>query len=115
MSQPHCRSISACLLVYLLVPGTALAQSVLYVDDDASTNGDGLTWDTAYNYLQDALSARPRSNCSTPWNSRGATPGSPILTILTSGTSRSSRPPSAATSPVTMGLTSPTTRRTATT
>ncbi len=28
---------------------------VLYVDDDAPLGGDGLTWDTAYRYLQDAL------------------------------------------------------------
>ncbi|MHC4088921.1 MAG: right-handed parallel beta-helix repeat-containing protein [Planctomycetota bacterium] len=30
-------------------------QSVRYVDDDASLGGDGLTWLTAYEYLQDAL------------------------------------------------------------
>ncbi len=33
---------------------TALGD-VIYVDDDASPGGDGLTWPTAYNYLQDAL------------------------------------------------------------
>ncbi len=38
-------------------PGT------LYVDNDASLGGDGLSWDTAYTYLQDALSvaAAPES------------------------------------------------------
>ncbi len=29
--------------------------SVIYVDDDAPLGGDGLTWDTAFSYLQDAL------------------------------------------------------------
>jgi hypothetical protein len=38
-----------------LFPSVALGQSIRYVDDDASTNGDGLTWDTAYRYLQDAM------------------------------------------------------------
>ena len=28
---------------------------VLFVDDDAPANGDGLSWDTAYRFLQDAL------------------------------------------------------------
>lgn len=30
---------------------------VIYVDDDAQPNGDGTSWTSAYNYLQDALSA----------------------------------------------------------
>ena len=29
--------------------------SVIYVDDDAPLGGNGLTWDTAFSYLQDAL------------------------------------------------------------
>ena len=29
---------------------------VIYVDDDANAGGDGASWDTAFNYLQDALS-----------------------------------------------------------
>ena len=33
----------------------AQAGTVLYVDDDAPLNGDGLTWSTAYRFLQDAL------------------------------------------------------------
>ena len=28
---------------------------ILYVDDDAPLGGDGLSWDTAYRFLQDAL------------------------------------------------------------
>ena len=34
---------------------TASAQTVLYVDDDAPEGGDGSSWDTAFNDLQDAL------------------------------------------------------------
>ena len=30
--------------------------SVLFVDDDAASSGDGAAWATAYDYLQDALS-----------------------------------------------------------
>ncbi|UCC32670.1 MAG: S8 family serine peptidase, partial [Phycisphaerales bacterium] len=33
----------------------SLRPPYLYVDDDAPMGGDGLTWDTAYKYLQDAL------------------------------------------------------------
>ena len=40
-----------------LLAASAEGQSILYVDDDASTNGNGLTWDTAYKHLQDALVA----------------------------------------------------------
>ncbi|MHC4216992.1 MAG: right-handed parallel beta-helix repeat-containing protein, partial [Planctomycetota bacterium] len=34
---------------------TATAQTTLYVDDDASPGGNGLTWASAYRFLQDAL------------------------------------------------------------
>ncbi len=34
---------------------TAQGGSVLYVDDDAPPGGDGLSWETAYRFLQDAL------------------------------------------------------------
>lgn len=44
---------SAALLIFSPIP--ALAQSILYVDDDAPPGGDGQTWPTAYKYLQDAL------------------------------------------------------------
>ena len=44
------------LAVVGLAAAPVLGQPVLYVDDDASTNGNGLTWTTAYKYLQDALS-----------------------------------------------------------
>ena len=34
---------------------TAAAGQVLYVDVDAAPGGNGLTWNTAYRFLQDAL------------------------------------------------------------
>jgi parallel beta-helix repeat protein len=40
----------------LLISAGLSAQTVLYVDDDAPSDGDGLTWDTAFRFLQDALS-----------------------------------------------------------
>ena len=33
----------------------AQAQTTWYVDDDAPLGGNGLSWDTAFKYLQDAL------------------------------------------------------------
>lgn len=34
---------------------SAQGGSILYVDDDANAGGDGLSWETAYRFLQDAL------------------------------------------------------------
>jgi hypothetical protein len=52
----HCGSkvsgLSLALLVIAEAPGT-----VLRVDDDALPGGDGLTWETAFDTLQDALAA----------------------------------------------------------
>ncbi len=42
-------------VVVMALPLSAEAQLVLYVDGNRATNGDGLTWATAYNNLQDAL------------------------------------------------------------
>ena len=53
------RHITIGFFSVLLMVGSAAAQMVLYVDDDADPNGDGLTWATAYDDLQDALSAAP--------------------------------------------------------
>jgi len=43
-------------LVAAICSGTVEAE-ILYVDDDAPLGGDGLSWDTPFKYLQDALSA----------------------------------------------------------
>lgn len=46
------------ILVLLVVVQWATALGdVIYVDDDALPSGDGLSWPTAYKYLQDALTA----------------------------------------------------------
>ncbi len=45
------------LVGIVLTTGPALAQTTLHVDDDALPGGDGLTWDTAFDDLQDALLA----------------------------------------------------------
>ncbi len=42
-------------VVALAIGHLASAGGVLFVDDDAAGGGDGLTWDTAYRFLQDAL------------------------------------------------------------
>ena len=38
-----------------LMGNPALAQRVIYVDDNAPSEGDGKSWDTAFQFLQDAL------------------------------------------------------------
>ncbi|MCP4245562.1 MAG: hypothetical protein GY778_00795 [bacterium] len=45
----------------LCMGGSAGAQSVIYVDDDAPPGGDGANWSTAYSDLQDALAAAAAS------------------------------------------------------
>ena len=48
------RSLAGAIAV--LVMGAPLAGgSVVFVDDDASPGGDGTSWDSAYRFLQDAL------------------------------------------------------------
>ncbi len=49
-------AVAAMLIAVGWAATTALGQPVLYVDDDAPLHGDGLTWGTAFKYLQDALS-----------------------------------------------------------
>lgn len=52
----------ASTLLVVLTAEAASAGEVLYVDDDAPDGGMGLTWNTAYRYLQNALaSAAPGS------------------------------------------------------
>ncbi len=38
-----------------MASNTTLGNTILYVDDDASLGGDGLSWETAFKYLQDAI------------------------------------------------------------
>ena len=55
-----CRSphfVVVATLTSTLLASSALAGSVLYVDDDAGAAGDGSSWVTAYQFLQDALAA----------------------------------------------------------
>ncbi len=47
--------LAACVAVWVCCGSVATGQSILVVDDDAPPAGDGLTWDTAYRFLQDAL------------------------------------------------------------
>ena len=49
----------------LLLHSTAHGQAIIYVDGDASTNGDGIDWTTAYRYLQDALAAAGTNGVTT--------------------------------------------------
>ncbi|MCH8824959.1 MAG: hypothetical protein IH984_15800 [Planctomycetes bacterium] len=42
-------------MTILTLTAAVQAGSVLYVDDDASPNGDGTSWKTAFRFLQDAL------------------------------------------------------------
>jgi len=69
-------------LTFLAILGTyhQAWATVIFVDDDAAPGGDGQSWQTAYKYLQDALSAsqsgyqiwvaagtyKPDCNCSNP-------------------------------------------------
>ena len=48
-------STAAAFLMIVTLAASVHAGSVLYVDDDASPDGDGRSWDTAYRFLQDAL------------------------------------------------------------
>lgn len=52
------------LVASLAAAVSASGQGILHVDDDAPPAGDGESWDTAYRFLQDALTfaASPRNN-----------------------------------------------------
>ena len=49
------RHMTIAALTVLTVGRMAVAGGVLVVDDDAAAGGDGLGWDSAYRFLQDAL------------------------------------------------------------
>ena len=51
-----CRSACVSLFITsLCMASTASVEVVLYVDNDAPPGGDGMSWDTAYQFLQDAF------------------------------------------------------------
>ena len=61
------QNITAVALAFTVaIAGHASAVSVIFVDDDASAGGDGLTWRTAMRHLQDALAlaSQPGSGIS---------------------------------------------------
>ncbi len=43
------------MLLSVTTAQMAIAGTILYVDDDAPPGGDGLTWDTAFRFMQDGL------------------------------------------------------------
>ena len=47
--------VMAAVVVMFVMVLPAVGQTIWHVDDDAPPDGDGLTWDTAFRYLQDAL------------------------------------------------------------
>ena len=53
MAQTTVTTTAAAMI--LTLTATVHAGSVLYVDDDAPPGGDGTSWKTAYQFLQDAL------------------------------------------------------------
>jgi hypothetical protein len=54
--RPRIALLSCCALAFVgLAESPCIGAVTLYVDDDAPPGGDGLTWDTAFRFLQDAL------------------------------------------------------------
>jgi len=56
MSAHACARVFVALLIGgVMLTATTQAQTTWYVDDDSPPGGDGLTWPTAFTFLQDAL------------------------------------------------------------
>src|SRR5678816_3990608 len=54
--RPRIALLSCCALCGITAAASPSNAAVtIYVDDDAATGGDGLTWDTAYAHLKSAL------------------------------------------------------------
>ena len=49
-------------VLLLLAMNSVQAEIVLYVDDDGPSDGNGKSWHTAYQYLQDALAEAKDAN-----------------------------------------------------
>ena len=61
--KSHFHSIPSLFLILVLFAGPLLADTIIYVDDDAnSANADGKSWATAYKCLQDALTEAKDAN-----------------------------------------------------
>ena len=52
LGQSACATL---LITSLSLASTASGDVVLFVDDDAPPGGDGMSWDSAYRFLQDAF------------------------------------------------------------
>ena len=53
--RSHLTICSVTSLILFATASRSFAGGVLFVDDDAALGGDGIKWDTAYRFLQDAL------------------------------------------------------------
>ncbi len=57
LAMSFLRPLRSFAILYLGLAGYATAQSTWYVDDDAPPGGDGMAWPSAFQNLQDAMSA----------------------------------------------------------
>ena len=48
-------TLTIALITMFAITSNATAGGTLFVDDDAPAAGDGTSWNTAYRFLQDAL------------------------------------------------------------
>jgi len=53
--QPTKRLCVLAAVCLFSMSGTVIAGTIIYIDDDAPPGGDGISWDTAFRFLQDAL------------------------------------------------------------
>jgi len=68
MKEQKTLIIFVLIALFLFTTGpSAFAERIIYVDDDANGLNDGSSWQNAYNFLQDALTATsgcgPRFYC----------------------------------------------------
>jgi len=59
------------IFLLLILPAVVLAQTIYYVDADATGNNDGTSWENAYIYLQDALNDPDLASGDTIWVAEG--------------------------------------------
>lgn len=63
------RRYASAMVALFIVSASAFSQTVVYVDEAAPPSGDGATWASAFNSLQDALATAPVN--SEIWVARG--------------------------------------------